>query len=167
MERNQSQETQKQVIQTKPDQGISTSTKILALIAVIIVIGAGLLVWKKTVIKKEAFKVPTKLTEQDFLILLNGESPEFLKRLSDNPLVRQKLLESLKQNLAIASQAQKEGFDKEEDVKEVLEQVGVEATALLYEREINKNKGPMPLFGFIEQDKIDAFYSDPINQASF
>ncbi|GIU81972.1 MAG: hypothetical protein KatS3mg006_1036 [Pyrinomonadaceae bacterium] len=167
MERNQSQETQKQVIQTKPDQGISTSTKILALIAVIIVIGAGLLVWKKTVIKKEAFKVPTKLTEQDFLILLNGESPEFLKRLSDNPLVRQKLLESLKQNLAIASQAQKEGFDKEEDVKEVLEQVGVEATALLYDREINKNKGPMPLFGFIEQDKIDAFYSDPINQASF
>jgi parvulin-like peptidyl-prolyl isomerase len=170
LQENQNQESQNKdqaKFAESKKQGISASAKILILVAVIIAIGVALLFWKKTVIKHEDFKVPTKLTEQDFLVLLHGEDPSFLKRLSENPLTRQKLLESLKQNLAIASQAQKEGFDKEEDVKEVLKQIAVEATALQYDREINKDKGPMPAFGFIEQDKIDAFYSDPINQAAF
>jgi parvulin-like peptidyl-prolyl isomerase len=165
MKENQKQENQK--TELNQPKKISVSAKLLILVSIIIIAGLGLLIWKRNVIKHEEFRVPTKLTEQDFLILLNGGDPSYLKRLSDNPLVRQKLLEGLKQNLAIASQAQKEGFHKEEDVKQVLDQIQLEATALQYDREINKNKGPMPPFGFIEQDKIDQFYSDPLNQAEF
>ncbi|RMG09505.1 MAG: hypothetical protein D6735_00495, partial [Acidobacteria bacterium] len=148
------------------DQRGSALIKALIVILVIIGIGVALLVWKAKVAKHET-EIPTKLTEQDFLVLLKGEDPAYLKKLADDPSARQKLLENFKQTLAFANQAKKEGLMDDEEVKQDLREIELFVTASSYDQEKNKGKGPFPPFGFIEEDEVKKFYDNRFNQALF
>ena len=90
-----------------------------------------------------------------------------LKQLSENPETKKKIVESLKQTLAMASQARKDGMAKEEEVKEELESIRTEIIATNYDRKKNADKGPMPPFGFITEDEVKAFYAEAGNEAKF
>lgn len=148
------------------DQRGSALIKALIVILVIIGIGVALLVWKAKVAKHET-EIPTKLTEQDFLVLLKGEDPAYLKRLADDPSARQKLLENFRQTLAFANQAKKEGLIDDEEVKQDLGEIKLFITASSYDQEKHKGKGPFPPFGFIEEDEVKKFYDNRFNQALF
>ncbi|MCS6873377.1 MAG: peptidylprolyl isomerase [Pyrinomonadaceae bacterium] len=163
-------EEKNQVIQTqgtqKRGEKLSALTKTLILLITIILIGVGLLVWKEKVLKPK-YELPKKFTEEDFMVLLKGEDPTFLKRLKDNPSARQKILTDIKQMFAFAHQAKKEGLADDEEAKEMLEEIRIQITAISYDREKNKDKGPMPPFGFIEEDQVNEFYKSKVNQALF
>jgi foldase protein PrsA len=151
--------------------GLSSGVKGLLVVFVILALGAGLLVWK---IRAGAghggggSTAPiTKLTNDDIALLLKDENPMALKQLSENPETKKKVVESLKQTLAMAAQARKDGLANTPEVKEELENIRTEIVAASYDKKKNADKGPMPPFGFIGEDQVKAYYTDAKNETNF
>lgn len=86
--------------------------------------------------------------------------PVALKRLGEDPEMKKQQLDSLKQLLAFASEAQREGITNEKPHKQELENIEAEVIAVNYDRDLNKDKGPMPPFGFIGEDRVKAFWGE-------
>ena len=140
------------------NSGLSALTKGLSVIVVILLIGAGLVFWK---IKFGGHGADLNhLTAEDMQLLLKDANPQQLKALADNPEQKAKISENLEQLLAVASQARKEGLANEPNVKQELENIRAVITATIYDQKINKDKGPMPQFGYISEDQVKAYWSE-------
>jgi hypothetical protein len=132
------------------------------LVGVILAIGVGLVVWKKRVGgHSESFNHMSRAELELLLSDVAKTNPMVLKRLAEDPEMKKQQLENLKQLLAFASQAQREGLADEPSNREELRNIKAELQAVSYDREINKDKGPMPPFGFISEDQIKTFWEAP------
>jgi parvulin-like peptidyl-prolyl isomerase len=131
-------------------------------------IGFGLVIWKKKVDSAPHMSFNNVSREEIELLLADVKkaNPTALKRLAENPENRKKQLESLKQMMAFASQAKKEGLADEPANKQELENIRVEVLAVNYDREVNKDKGPMPPFGFIGEEQITAYWEGTAPQST-
>jgi parvulin-like peptidyl-prolyl isomerase len=141
---------------------LSSLTKGLILLLVILGIGAGLVVWKQNVAGHSSGSF-NSISKQEVELLLADVAkvnPMVLKRFKENPEMKKEQLDNLKELLAFASQAQKEGLANESPNKDELENIRAEVVAVTYDKEINKDKGPMPPFGFITEDRIKAFWGE-------
>lgn len=112
------------------------------------------------------------LSREEVELLLTDvakSNPKALQRLAEDPEAKKLQLENLKQLLAFASQAQKEGLADDSTNKQELESIRSEVAAVNYDREINKDKGPMPVFGLIADARVKSFWSQggPTRQAEF
>ena len=85
-------------------------------------------------------------------------NPAILKRLKEDPEMKKQQIDNLKQLLAFATQAQKDGLASDASNKQELDNIRAEILAVSYDKEINKDKGPMPPFGFISEDQVKAFW---------
>ncbi len=140
------------------NSGMSALAKGLSVIAVILLIGAGLVFWK---IKVGGHGGDLNhLTAEDMQILLKDANPQQLKALAENPEQKKKITENLAQLLAVASQARKDGLADEPNVKQELENIRAVITASIYDQKINKDKGPMPQFGYISEDQVKEYWGD-------
>lgn len=140
---------------------MSNLTKGLILVVVILAIGAGLVVWKKKVggQSNESFNQITRPEIEALLADVAKTNPMVLKRLAEDPEMKKQQIDNLKQLLAFASEAQHEGLTADPTNRQELENIRAEILAVNYDREINKDKGPMPPFGFITEDQISAFWA--------
>lgn len=147
---------------------LSNLGKGLILVVAILAIGLGLVVWKKKVggASHISFNQITREEIETLLADVQKSNPMALKRLAEDPENKKKQLEGLKQMMAFASQAKKEGLADEANNKQELENIRAEVLAVNYDREINKDKGQMPPFGFITEDQIKAFWENTAPQAS-
>lgn len=125
-------------------------------------IGAGLVFWKNKVGGHSTGSFNSISKEEIELLLADvaKTQPMALKRFQENPEMKKEQLENLKELLAFASQAQKEGLVSEQPDKQEMENIRSEIIAVTYDREINKDKGPMPPFGFIGEDRVKAFWGE-------
>lgn len=142
---------------------MSNLTKGFILVVAILAIGAGLVVWKNKVgshAEAAAFNSISKAEIEALLADVAKSNPAILKRLNDDPEMKKTQLENLKQLLAFASQAQKEGLGQDATGKQELENIRAEILAVNYDRENNKDKGPMPAFGFISEDQVKAYWDE-------
>ena len=140
---------------------LSNLTKGLILVGVILAIGAGLVVWKKKVGgHSESFNQITKHEVEMLLADVAKSNPMVLKRLKEDPEMKKQQIENLKQLLAFASQAQREGVTADPTNRQELDNIRAEIQAVNYDREINKDKGPMPAFGFITEDMVKAYWAE-------
>ncbi len=141
---------------------MSSLTKGLILLLVILGIGAGLVFWKNKVGGHSAssFNSISKEEIELYLSDVAETQPMALKRFTDDPEGKKRWLESLKQLLAFASEAQREGLTNEKNNRAELENIRAEVIALNYDRELNKDKGPMPPFGFISEDRVKQFWGE-------
>lgn len=133
----------------------------MILLGVILAIGAGLVIWKSNV--GHAGGTFSSISKQEVEMLLADiakSNPAVLKRFKEDPNIKKDQLNNLKELLAFATQAQKEGLANESPNKEELQNVRREITAVTYDREINKDKGPMPPFGFITEEQVKAFWGE-------
>lgn len=140
---------------------MSTLTKGLILLAVILGIGVALVFWKQSVGGHTGSF--NSISKQEVEMLLGDVAkvnPLVLKRFKEDPEMKKQQLENLKELLAFASEAQKEGLSNESPNKEELENIRAEVTAVTYDKEINKDKGPMPPFGFITDDRVKQFWGE-------
>lgn len=140
---------------------MSSLTKGLILLLVILGIGAGLVIWKSNV--GHAGGTFSSISKQEVELLLADVAkvnPTVLKRFKEDPEMKKEQLNNLKELLAFASQAQKEGLANESPNKEELQNIRAEVIAVTYDKEINKDKGPMPPFGFITEDQVKAFWGE-------
>lgn len=147
---------------------MSNLGKGLILVVAILAIGLGLVVWKKKVggASHISFNQITREEIETLLIDVQKTNPMALKRLAEDPENKKKQLEGLKQMMAFASQAKKEGLADETNNKQELENIRAEVLAVNYDREINKDKGQMPPFGFITEDQIKAYWENTGPQSS-
>jgi len=114
----------------------------------------------QSALKADEFKSISR-TEIEMLIAdLAQKNPTAIKRLAENPELKRKQLDSLKQLLAFASQAQKEGLADEPSNRQELNSIRSEVIAVNYDQETNKDKGPKPPFGFITDDQVKQYWAD-------
>ncbi|HQZ98393.1 MAG TPA: peptidylprolyl isomerase, partial [Pyrinomonadaceae bacterium] len=142
---------------------MSNLTKGIILIVAILAVGAGLVVWKNKVgghVSAGSFNSITKAEIEMLLADVAKSNPAILKRLNEDPEMKKTQLENLKQLLAFASQAKKEGLAEDANSKQELDNIRSEILAVNYDREVNKDKGPMPAFGFISEDQVKAYWDD-------
>jgi parvulin-like peptidyl-prolyl isomerase len=131
------------------------------LLGAILVIGLGLAYWKSTVGHTAGkFNSISKQEVEMLLADVAKTNPMVLKRFKDDPEMKKQQLENLKELLAFASQAQKEGLANESPYKEELENIRNEVVAVSYDKHINEGKGQMPPFGFITEDQVKAFWGE-------
>ena len=136
--------------------GMSALAKGLSVIVVILLIGAGLVFWKMKYGGHDGDL--NQITAEDMQLLLKDANPQQLKVLADNPEQKKKISENLAQLLAVASQARKDGLTEDPNVKQELENIREVITASVYDQKINKDKGPMPQFGYISEDQVKAYW---------
>jgi parvulin-like peptidyl-prolyl isomerase len=139
---------------------LSNLTKGLILLLAVLGIGAGLVIWKNKVggHSSDSFNSISKAEVEMLLADVAKVNPMILKRFAEDPEMKKQQLENLKQLLAFASQSQREGLTSEPNNRQELKNIRSEVVAVNYDREINKDKGPMPPFGFITEDRINAFW---------
>jgi len=142
---------------------LSNLAKGLILLLVILGVGVGLVVWKNKVGGSHAAGNLNSISREEVEMLLADVAkvnPMVLKRFAEDPEMKKQQLENLKQLLAFASEAKREGLADEPANKQELENIRAEVEAVNYDKEINKDKGPMPPFGFITEDQIKAFWGE-------
>lgn len=141
---------------------MSNLTKGLILLLVILGIGAGLVVWKNKVGGHSTGSFNTISKEEVELLIADvaKQNPMALKRLAEDQSLRKQQLDNLKQLLAFASEAQREGLTNEQPYRQELENIRAEVVAVNYDRDVNADKGPMPPFGFITEDQVKAFWGE-------
>ena len=137
---------------------MSSLSKGLILVAVILGIGVGLVFWKSKTSSHGAQSF-NKITKEEMEVLLKDANPMLLKRLKEDETLKKQQVDNLKQLLALASQAQKEGLGNKPEFKQELENIKAEITAVNYDKEINKDKGPMPPFGFIDEARVTEYWN--------
>jgi parvulin-like peptidyl-prolyl isomerase len=137
---------------------------------VVLAIGVGLVVWKQKVGGTSGGSTSFNTLSREEMELLLADvaktNPMVLKRLKEDPEMKDQQLKSLKELLAFASQAQHDGMADDPSNKQELQNIKAEVEAVSYDREVNKDKGPMPAFGFITEDQIKAFWDDTNPQGS-
>ena len=118
----------------------------------------------KTVAQNGCFSGISK-TEME--LLLKDANPLMLKRLAEDAEMKKAQIRNLKELLATACQAVKEGFAEQYNAKQELENIEIEITAVNYDREINKGNDAALPFGKISKTQIDEFYADKNNVSAF
>lgn len=125
-------------------------------------IGGALVVWKNKVGGHSGSNF-NSISKEEIETLLSDvakNDPVALKRLAADEAMKKQQLDSLKQLLAFASEAQREGLTNEKPHKQELLNIESEVVAVNYDRSINEGKGPMPPFGFIGEDRVKAFWGE-------
>ena len=136
------------------------------MIVAILAIGIGLVFWKSKV-GGQGSESLNRITKEDMALLLADADPMQLKSIGESPDAKKKIAENIKQLLAVASQARKEGMADDPNVKRELENTRSIVTASLYDKKINEGKGPMPPFSFITEDQIKEYSSKPTFEPAF
>lgn len=133
------------------------------MVVAILAIGVGLVVWKKKVGAHSATANFNSISRAEIELLLADvakSNPMVLKKLKEDPEMKKQQVENLKQLLAFASEAKREGMVDDAVNRQELDNIRAEIIAVNYDREINKDKGPMPAFGFITEDQVKAYWAE-------
>ncbi len=142
---------------------MSNLIKGLILLLVVLGIGVGLVFWKKNV--GHSASSENGITKEEIELLLGDlakDNPAFLKRFGENPEMKKEQLDNLRELFALASGARAEGYANEPENKQELENIKSQIIAVNYDREMNKDKGPMPPFGFIDETRVKAFWGEGV-----
>jgi parvulin-like peptidyl-prolyl isomerase len=84
-------------------------------------------------------------------------NPLLLKRLKEDPELRQRQLDNLRQLLALASQAEKDGIAAANSQE--LENIRLEVVAAAYDKALSKGKKPAPAFSDITEKQVAAYWA--------
>ena len=101
-----------------------------------------------------SFNSISKIEVEMLLADVAKTNPKILKQLAEDPKMKKQQIENLRQLLAFASQAQHDGLASDPTNKQELDNIRAEVLAVNYDREINKDKGPMLTGGPIKWRKV-------------
>lgn len=110
--------------------------------------------------KSISFNSITKEEIESLLADVGKTNPKVLVSLAKDPEKKKQQIENLRQLLAFASQAQRDGLTSDPINKQELENIYAETLATNYDREINKGKAAMPAFGHITDATVNAYWAD-------
>jgi len=107
--------------------------------------------------------------ELEYLISDVAKSnPNLVEQLAQDAGKRKAQLENLRHILAFAAQAQRDGMASNQTTRQELDSIRNEVVAVNYDKEINKDKPPMPPFGYITDAQVSAFWNaNPRHEEEF
>jgi parvulin-like peptidyl-prolyl isomerase len=103
------------------------------------------------------------ISKEEIEILLAdvaNNNPKALERMANDPETRRLQIANLKELLAFASQAERDGLAAEPTNRQELENIGDEVLAVNYDRELNKDKGPLPPFANVTDAQVAQYWAD-------
>jgi parvulin-like peptidyl-prolyl isomerase len=145
---------------------LSSLGKSVVLLVIILLIGGGLVFWKQKYgggFASHGEISCNRMTKEEMELLLKDANPMMLKKLAEDPEMKKQQLDGIKQLLAICSEAKKDPKVYDANTQKAMGIIEAIIWAQNYDREINKDKGPMPPFGFITEDQVKAFYGEGEN----
>jgi hypothetical protein len=131
------------------------------MIAVLVAVLAcvGLIFWQASRSRASAL---TSLTPEDMTLIAESLGPGATGRLASSPEDRKKLIEDVKQVLAIAAEARAKGIADKPEVKRQLEATRMLVVAQVYMKK-QRDAGAKPDDFRPKQEEIDAYLKDPKN----
>ena len=106
--------------------------------------------------------------EVEMLVATAAESnPKILQMLAEDPELKRKQIVQIRQLLALASQAQKEGMAAEPTNRQELESIRAEVLAVNYDRLLNKGRPAMPVFGYITAAQVAKYWGGAGHEQEF
>lgn len=145
---------------------MSSLVKMLILMVVVLGLGTGLVVWK-TKYAVHARGVVTKVTKEEMEIFLETAlNPMQLRTLAQSPEQKKALAKEVGQLLSIANQARKEGFAEKPEIEKSIEDVKKQILALNYDKEKNADKGQLPPFATITEERVKFFWEETPEEKS-
>ena len=145
---------------------MSSLTKGLIVIIILLATGAGLVLWKSKVGAHHG--AVENISKEEMELLLADLNPMMLRQIAQSPEAKKELAGNLEELFALASQAKKEGLAADIEVKRELENTETEILALTYDKEvIRKDKQEMPAFSMITEDRMKQFWDGADAQPSF
>ena len=109
--------------------------------------------------KPNKFKSITRAEIEMLLAGVAESNPKVLQRLVEDPETKKGEIESLRQLLSFALEAEREGLAATPLNKQELENIRAEVTAVNYDRELNKGKKDVPPFSAIGDDRVAQFWA--------
>ena len=139
-----------------------TNTTLIALC--LLGAAAGLRVNGQTAKAKTALpdKTFTQITQQEITLILEDvreSNPMLLKRLEEDPLLKQSQISNLRELLAFASEAQRTGLADEPNLRNELDNIRFEVTAVSYDKHLNKGKQSTAPFGNITDAALADYWA--------
>jgi hypothetical protein len=113
-------------------------------------------------------KTFTQITQQEITLILEDvreSNPMLLKRLEEDPLLKQAQISSLRELLAFASEAQRTGLADAPNNRNELDNIRYEVTSVSYDRHINKGKPPAAPFSGITDTAIADYWAGSATHA--
>ncbi len=110
------------------------------------------------------------ITEHEISLLLGdiaATNPQGLERLANDPELRHKQLDDLRELLALASQAEKDGLAAIPTNKQELENIHAEIVSTSYDQELNKGKTGVVPFAAVTEKRIAGFWLTKTREAEF
>jgi parvulin-like peptidyl-prolyl isomerase len=108
----------------------------------------------------------TVVTQQEIALILGeaGESnPSILKRFEEDPDLRRAQLASIRQLLALATEAQRSAIADKRQQEIELDNIRMEVIAVNYDKHVNKGKADKPPFGYITDAAVKRYWGeDPV-----
>jgi parvulin-like peptidyl-prolyl isomerase len=144
-------------------------SKAIIVIAIIFVAGIGLLIWS---MNRTSGAGLNSLSAEDVKMIIEDEAkgnPRALASLATDQDARKKVLDNLKQALAVASEARRTGFADQPEMKTQMELSEQEVLATAYDDKLKADAGrsddPGPPFGYIEDKDVNAYFDAPEHKA--
>jgi hypothetical protein len=104
------------------------------------------------------------IISQKELQLLVGDlaksNPDVIKRIADDPSLKAKQLDKLRELLAFASQAQRDGLADDPATKQELANIKAEVISAEYDKKINEGKPVKPPLSYITDAQVKLFWSE-------
>ncbi len=143
----------------------------MILVGVVAVVGAGVGIWKFQERRAEAAKIESAtlrtLTTDDVVAILKNQElvePSKTYAVVQTAESRAAFLKGLREYMALAAKARKEGIDKDPDVKRILAYREDVLLGSLYQNKLDNEKGD---YYNIPHDQIDVFMQDAANAAAY
>lgn len=109
----------------------------------------------------------TKMTGEDVAALFKTAPPETLQRAASDPKLIEDTLKQIKDILAIAAEARKQGIADEPEMKTQLEFLASQIVAIEYDREQTGEKAAGPPFAKVTAEEVEAMMKEAGNETKF
>jgi parvulin-like peptidyl-prolyl isomerase len=129
-------------------------------VATVLVSGQTGITAKSNLVGNTSFNGISKEEIEMLLTDVGKTNPKVLEHLAADPEMRKLQIESLKQLLALASQAQRDGIASNPTNRQELDNIRAEVLAVNYDREVNKGKSDLPAFGYITEGQVAGYWAE-------
>ena len=144
---------------------MNSLTKGLVLVAVLLLVGAGLVFWKS---KVGAHQEPVaEVSADEMSMIVKDLDPMAIRQIAQNPEAKKELADNVKQILALGAQAEKSGITADINVQRELENLDDELLAVNYYTEFIDKENKFPQFSKLSEEDVKNFYAGQGIEPSF
>ena len=144
---------------------MNSLTKGLILVAVLLLMGAGLVLWKSQVSARH--EPVAEVSAEEMSMIVKDLDPMAIRQIAQSPDAKKELADNIKQILALGAQAEKSGITADINVQRELANLDDELLAVNYYTEFVDKENKFPQFSKLGEDDVKNFFAGQGIEPSF